>query len=272
MLDWNAIVCFCEVARNGNFSKSAKVFNISVATLIRKINGLEKQFGIDLFYRNTRKIVLTKEGEKLYLRVQDKVSALQEELLVHQEEKSLLQQKVKIATLSELAEVYLVPAIAEIAETNPDIQIEVLLSPDLVDVDFDDIDFALRAGVPQKEVVKACMLGTETISAFRNNKNVDDPQLALGTYDETFIHEHRNPSVIAPSMHILKNLAQTYPFEVYLSEQWLATTTKNSNHNLKLNESLKPYHYDIYLIYGSKRVLKPAARTLLNILKKRAFD
>jgi len=49
MLDWNSIICFCEVARSGNFSSSAKTQNMSVAILTRKINSLEKQNGVDLF-------------------------------------------------------------------------------------------------------------------------------------------------------------------------------------------------------------------------------
>lgn len=272
MLDWNSIVCFCEVAQSGNFTQSAEKFDMSVATLTRKINSLEKQLGTELFYRNTRKIALTEEGNHFYRRVQDKVSSLQDELIWHQEEKLLINRKIKIASLPELAEVYLIPVLAEIAANAPDIQVELVLSPDLVDVDFDDIDFALRAGEPDKEGIKVCKLGTETLTAFRHQKYQDNECLALATYDDTFIYEKRSPSAIVPSMQILKTLAEHHPYEVYLSERWLTATMHNRDSELVMNRELQPYNYDIYIAYGAKRALKPAARTFLDILKNHAFE
>ncbi|MDG3085567.1 LysR family transcriptional regulator [Vibrio hannami] len=269
MLDWNSIICFCEVARSGNFSASAKTQNMSVATLTRKINSLEKQIGVDLFYRNTRKLVLTDEGNKLYQKVYNKVASLQEELLIYQEEKSIVQAKVKIATLPELADVYLAPAINQLTNSNPEVQVEMLLSPDLVDVDFENIDFALRAGEPGGEGVKACKVGTETLSAYRYYEYEQEPTLPLGTYDNTFIHDKRTPIVIAPSMQVLKNMAKSQPMEVYLSNKWLATTSQKSE--FIVNNELEPYSYDIFLVYGSKRVLKPAARKVLDIMKNQVF-
>ncbi|EAQ67722.1 transcriptional regulator, LysR family protein [Marinomonas sp. MED121] len=58
---------FLEAARSGSFTKASKRLNISQPSVSRNILMLEKYLGVSLFERNQNRLILTKEGHKLYL-------------------------------------------------------------------------------------------------------------------------------------------------------------------------------------------------------------
>lgn len=55
----------CLLSRTLNFRETADNLFISQPTLTRQIESLEKEWGISLFRRNTRKVELTQEGQLL---------------------------------------------------------------------------------------------------------------------------------------------------------------------------------------------------------------
>jgi len=57
---------FYTAVRFGNFTKAANFLHVSQSTLSRKIDLLEKEFGVKLLERNNREMSLTVAGEALY--------------------------------------------------------------------------------------------------------------------------------------------------------------------------------------------------------------
>ena len=70
-INWNQIYYFYEIARKQSLKKSAKVLGVSSATLSEHIKKLEKSLGFDLFHRNHKGLVLSKEGENLFQYAKD---------------------------------------------------------------------------------------------------------------------------------------------------------------------------------------------------------
>ncbi|MET3135374.1 DNA-binding transcriptional LysR family regulator [Oxalobacteraceae bacterium GrIS 1.11] len=59
---------FVEVARTGNFSQAGRNLAVPVATLSRRIAAMEREFGVRLFDRTTRKVELTEAGRRFFER------------------------------------------------------------------------------------------------------------------------------------------------------------------------------------------------------------
>ena len=57
---------FNAVAKHGNISKASKELYISQPAISKAIKKLEDNLGINLFVRNSRGVVLSEEGKKLY--------------------------------------------------------------------------------------------------------------------------------------------------------------------------------------------------------------
>ena len=64
-MDMNQLVCFVTVAQTLNFSEAARRNYLSQSTVSRYIGELEKEFGVKLFTRTRRDVVITNEGKTL---------------------------------------------------------------------------------------------------------------------------------------------------------------------------------------------------------------
>ena len=64
-MDINRLVCFVAVAQTLNFSEAARRCYLSQSTVSRYIAELEKEFGVQLFTRSRRDVVITNEGKIL---------------------------------------------------------------------------------------------------------------------------------------------------------------------------------------------------------------
>ncbi|WP_378952996.1 LysR family transcriptional regulator [Pelosinus sp. sgz500959] len=76
-MDIRNLECLIEVARHKNFSKAAEMMYISQPSISRAIKELEAQFGIILFYRDTKSVELTDAGEIILKQAQQIVSSFQ---------------------------------------------------------------------------------------------------------------------------------------------------------------------------------------------------
>ena len=61
----NFLNTFETVARHLSFTNAAKELYVSQAAVSHQIRSLEQNLGVELFHRDSKKIILTKEGEKL---------------------------------------------------------------------------------------------------------------------------------------------------------------------------------------------------------------
>lgn len=64
-MDINQLKCFISVAQTLNFSEAARKNYVSQSTISRYIIDLEKEFGVKLFERSHRDVVITNEGKLL---------------------------------------------------------------------------------------------------------------------------------------------------------------------------------------------------------------
>ncbi len=69
---------FMEVCRCGSVTKAAKELYISQPSVTSAIHEMEKEFGVNLFYRRQKQMVLTREGEYLYEKGQEILDRLEE--------------------------------------------------------------------------------------------------------------------------------------------------------------------------------------------------
>lgn len=76
-MDIRNLEYFIEVARRKSFSQAAEAIHISQPSISRAIKELEAQFGVTLFYRNTKYVELTDAGEFILEQAQQVVSSFE---------------------------------------------------------------------------------------------------------------------------------------------------------------------------------------------------
>lgn len=74
-INWNQVYYFSQVATFGSIKEAAIRLELSPSTLSEHISQLEKDLNVQLFYRHHRRLELSPEGTRLYLRAKEMFEA-----------------------------------------------------------------------------------------------------------------------------------------------------------------------------------------------------
>ncbi|OOE76896.1 LysR family transcriptional regulator [Salinivibrio sp. ML290] len=149
MINWDDLKYFLALYESGKVSDAAARLNVNHATISRRINRLEDALRINLFDRTGDGFTPSIEGELLYERsviVRDEVDGLSESISPD----ARFNQSVKISMVPFLAESMLVEQLKSLQDRFPELRIEVDTSTRNLNVSKQEVDIALRMGLPKQ--------------------------------------------------------------------------------------------------------------------------
>ncbi|PSS58441.1 LysR family transcriptional regulator [Pseudomonas sp. BBP2017] len=144
----NDMALFVEVVKMRGFRGAAESLGMPNSTLSRRISGLEKQIGLRLLHRTTRRIELTEAGQLYFERCK---RIVEEARLAHEQLGEMLARPSGLLRASlpvDFANIYLAPLIAEFARLYPGISFDFDLTPRQVDLVSEPVDVVIRMGEP----------------------------------------------------------------------------------------------------------------------------
>jgi DNA-binding transcriptional LysR family regulator len=142
---------FVEVAKASSFRRAAEVLGLPNSTVSRRIAELEREVGLRLFHRSTRRVELT-EGGRLYFENCKRI--IQEAELARQELVDLQAQPSGVIRASmpvDFSVIYLSPLLADFSRRYPGIRFNLDLTPNQADLVGDPVDVAIRMGPPKDQ-------------------------------------------------------------------------------------------------------------------------
>ena len=119
--------CFIYVAERLNFTKAAEALFLSVPTVTHHIKSLEEELGTTLFYRNSRVVKLTEQGEKFYFDAKDIFQRMEEvtnQFQNYAERKNTL---LRIGCMTEIELRRLEPILIQLKESYPHIRPKIIV-------------------------------------------------------------------------------------------------------------------------------------------------
>jgi DNA-binding transcriptional LysR family regulator len=170
---------FEAAARHLSFTKAAAELFLTQSAISRQIQTLEDQLGVKLFRRETRRLLLTPEGEVLYGVAREMLARLAD--VCAGLKAAQRRPRVTVSAAVSLASLWLVPRLAAFQETEPDL--DVLISADnrMVDLEREDVDLALRYIAPDVAPAGATLLFDEVVFPVASPALVAALPAALGT-------------------------------------------------------------------------------------------
>ncbi|GAB4062095.1 LysR family transcriptional regulator [Uliginosibacterium sediminicola] len=135
---------FAEVVEAGSFSAAAERLDSSRAVLSKRIAALEKDFGVTLLHRTTRRQSLTEAGQALYehcRRVLDEMNSAEARL---HELSSTPRGTLRVSAPHSYGNRVLGTQIAQFLLRYPQIQVELQLSDQFADLAGTGVDIAVR--------------------------------------------------------------------------------------------------------------------------------
>ncbi len=153
------LVVFHAVATHSSFTKAALTLGASKAVLSKRLSGLEKSIGIQLFQRTTRSVSLTDEGRLLFS-YSERILSLADEVgrrlrFMKEGESGTLR-----ISMPPMFGNFFIPQVEPLLrEALPDLEMEFDLSMAQRDLARDGIDFAFRASTVREPEIIVKSLG-----------------------------------------------------------------------------------------------------------------
>lgn len=141
-----AIEVFLAIARYGSLTQASVRLGRSLPAVVRTLATLERELGVRLFNRTTRRIALTEEGQA-YLntctQLTGELSAVESRLRGDRRMPSGL---VHVAASHLFGEMHVAPVVTALLRRHPDLRARLSLTDRITDLVDEDVDIAVRIG------------------------------------------------------------------------------------------------------------------------------
>lgn len=147
-LNWDDLKFFTALANTSRISAAATRLGVNYVTVSRRIDRLEETLKKKLFTRTNEGYFLTLEGEELQKSLTVVTGAL-EDIADTATISANTKRTVKISMVHSIAEWLLIPSLAKLQKTYPNLSIEVDVSTRNVSIVKRESDIALRLALPE---------------------------------------------------------------------------------------------------------------------------
>ena len=140
------LVVFATAAKLCSFKLAAETLNVTPSAVSQQIKNLESHLGLVLFSRDKRELKLTHAGKGFYS-VADRTLRQYEEGFV-EFSSQYLSPTLKISMIPYVANEIVIPNLHSFQQQHPDIKLIIETSTRLEDIQFGELDGAIRFGIP----------------------------------------------------------------------------------------------------------------------------
>lgn len=136
---------FEAVARLGTVTKAAQELGVSPSAVSQQLSALESQFGVRLFRREKRRLILTLDGDRLFQTTTQAFGALRNARSAISRQRDMRSLTIRVSPSFGVR--WLGPRIASFAAQNPDWNIRIDATPDFSAFETEAVDLDLRYGI-----------------------------------------------------------------------------------------------------------------------------
>ena len=140
----NALHTFEVAARHLSFQQAAEELDVTPTAVSHQIKVLEEHLRVTLFRRRPRPLALTEAGQLLYPAVRESLHAIA--TAIAQLTKTPESNTLTVSVTTVFAAKWLVPRLSEFQQAHPDIDLRLQTSNDVVDLNKQTVDLAIRYG------------------------------------------------------------------------------------------------------------------------------
>lgn len=141
------LTVFLRVAATGSFTKTADQLALPRPTVSLAVQQLEARLGVRLFYRTTRSVTLTQDGEAMVERANALVNDMQELEARFRPSDQGLSGRLRVEVPSRIARLVIAPHLPAWLAEHPGLALDLGSSDRRVDLVQESVDCALRVGM-----------------------------------------------------------------------------------------------------------------------------
>ena len=175
------------VVDHGSFSAAARVLGYTPSAVGKRVHQLEQRLKVPLLVRSTRRMALTEAGQRYAAEARDllaRLQALEEEIA---DDAGGLRGTIRMTSSAALGRLHVVPLVVRFMQCHPEVEIELLLTDQIIDLAGSGFDLAVRSGVLPDSSLVACKLNSNrrvlcAAPAYLQQYGVPQDPAQLGTH------------------------------------------------------------------------------------------
>ena len=221
-----ALRIFVRVVEAGTFTRAADSLNLPKATVTKHVQALEERLRVKLLNRTTRRVTVTPDGAAYYDRTVRLLTDLDDIEASMTNARANPRGRLRIDVGTSVAQLLIIPHLAEFHARYPDIQVDLGVSDRTVDLIGDNVDCVIRGGELSDQSLVARRIGnlefiTAAAPAYLERKGTPTHPLEI---------EEKHASVI----YFSPQSGRHYPLEFRRGDESIDVT---GPYQLSVNES-----------------------------------
>ena len=141
-----AMRIFVRVVEAGTFTRAADSLSLPKATVTKHVQALEERLRVKLLNRTTRRVTVTPDGAAYYDRTVRLLTDLDDIEASMTNARANPRGRLRVDVGSSVAQLLIIPHLAEFHARYPDIQVDLGVSDRMVDLIGDNVDCVIRGG------------------------------------------------------------------------------------------------------------------------------
>jgi len=188
-LSWDDLRIAVATTRTGSLSGAARRCGLSVATVGRRLDRLERTLGKTLFHRHAGGVLASSDASTLLARAEEVADSVDEIRRIAAAGASEAEGEVTLTTLETIITHAVAPRLAELREAHPRIRLVLRPSPRIERLDLRRADIAVRMVRPHEPRVVGRKLGSQRMAVFASPAYLErfgapaDPEQDLRGHD-----------------------------------------------------------------------------------------
>jgi DNA-binding transcriptional LysR family regulator len=173
LFDWNDLVFFLELARQGRLAPVARRLKVDHTTVSRRIAELERDLSVKLFDRNRDGFVLTERGHRLFdiaERIEQEAASVEPAMGA---DNATAAGRVRVVTMEGIGAFFLASRFAELAVQNPGITVELVTERHIISLTKREADIFISFVHPTGAKLAVKKLGSFRLALFASRSYLE---------------------------------------------------------------------------------------------------
>lgn len=294
MLDIGALIAFVTVTETGSFSTAAQQLGQTPSGVSRTVSRLEKQLGMTLMHRTTRRLDLTAEGAWLLERARRVLAEMADTEAQAATRRGHPAGLVRVNAATPALDHLVAPLVSDFLDEYPQVSLELTSGETIVDLIEEKVDVAIRIGILPDSSLNARLLGRSRVRVLaapgyleRHGRPATPADLArhrllgftapasLNTWplrDGSQEGVLAKPQVTASSGETLRHLALGGAGIASLSDFLTGADVAGGRLVPLLEEAALPWTQPVWAVFYKQGALAPRVAALVEFLARRLAD
>jgi LysR family glycine cleavage system transcriptional activator len=157
----DSLYVFAVAARHLSFTAAAKELHRTQSAVSHRIKALETEIGVPLFRRSTRRLELTRAGTALANQLTLAIEGISRTIADLGRVGEV--RRLRVTMLPSVASRWLMPRLSRFYDIYPDVQVQIIADPRIVDLRAEGIDLAIRFGHGRYRGMEATFLMNDCV-------------------------------------------------------------------------------------------------------------